>query len=382
MIKSLLSSLAVVFLSASLCFAGQKVSVEAEGSGTTRLEALRAAWMEAVRNAVGMSMAGTTQLSDDKIDEVIATYSRGQVNAYEVLSESMDNGLWIIRIKAEIDKDDMQPQAKSSGSRTIDLTSSNEAAAALSAYEAKKDGAEMFIAAYKSVDWSSFIDYSLSIRTIDNKLWLVHRCKINFENYFNFSNELAKALEKIAVKTRSVPLDDYLSGEIRDLDDFYHSNHFHYDKEVLNRLSVQGGDFSLTDVVSPFHIDENLSEHFDIYIVTSPKELKIFKLENSDLRQILQSLKCFNIIFTVKTGDADSDSVIAPAKKNIQLLFYVFSDVIKVSPTFGMFLKPNSMYFNTLKELKLTSEQLNNIKTLNGQFTLEGIEYTNDLDWR
>ena len=52
-----------------LTFAAQKVPVEAEGAGATRLEALR--------SAVGMFMVGTTQLSDDTVNEVIATYSRG-----------------------------------------------------------------------------------------------------------------------------------------------------------------------------------------------------------------------------------------------------------------------------------------------------------------
>ena len=380
MMRKLLSALAMIFLSACLSFAAEKVPVEAEGSGATRMEALRAAWMEAVRSAVGMSMAGTTRLSDDTVDEAIATYSRGHVDAYEVLSESMDNGIWTIRIRAEIDKDDMQPLAKGSGSGTIDLARSGEAAAALSAYEAQKDGVEMFISAYESADWASLIDYSLSIRTIDKRLWLVHRCKINFENYFNFANELAKALEKIAVKTRTVPLDGYLAGEIRDLDDFYRSNYFHYDEDVLNRLSAQGGDVSLTEVVSPFHVDDNLSEHFDVYVATSPGEVKAFKLENSDLRRILRCMKCFDIVFTVKTVDADQDPVAVPVKNNIHLLFYVFNDVIHVTPTFGMLLKPNSMYFNTLQELKLTSEQLDNISTLNGTFALEGLEYTNDLD--
>ena len=52
-----------------LTFAARKVAVEAEGAGATRLDALR--------SAAGMFMVGTTQLSDDTVNEVIATYSRG-----------------------------------------------------------------------------------------------------------------------------------------------------------------------------------------------------------------------------------------------------------------------------------------------------------------
>ena len=97
---------------------------------------------DAVLPALGEFVSDTsrsTTLSDDKIDEMIATFSRGHVNAYKVLSESMDNGRWTIRIKADIHDDILQTPSASSGSRSIDLSSS-EAAAALSAYDAKKDG--------------------------------------------------------------------------------------------------------------------------------------------------------------------------------------------------------------------------------------------------
>ena len=381
MIKKALLALLVVMLTVGPAFAAEKITIEAEGSGTTKMEALKAAWMEAVRNAVGMSMTGSTQLTDDKIAETIATYSRGHVNSYQILSESQSNNLWTVRIRADIDRDELQGSAKTSTSQTIDLTQSNEAAAALSAYEAKKDGVEMFLSTVNATDWSSFIDYSLSIKTINNKLWLFHRCKINFENYFKFSNNLAKILEIIAVETRTVPIGDYLNNEIRDLNEFYNSNNITYDKEVLSKFSNHNEEYSLTEVVSPFHVNEE-NEIFDIYVVTSVNEMKIFKLEKSDLDKIIQCLKSFNIVFTVNAGGEGSNSVIANASKNIHLLFYEFGNIVRITPTFGMCLKPNSMYFNTLQELKLTNEQINNIKTLNGKFTLEQLRYTNDLDWK
>ncbi len=148
--------------------------MEAEGSGTTKTEALRAAWIEAVRNAAGMFMTGSTRIRDDDIEEAVSAFSRGHVESYEILSESSEGGVWTVRIRADIDNDEMKPLVKGSGSRTIDLTKSPEAAAAFSSLDARRNGAAMLISALNDLDWASCLDYSLSIKNIDNRLWIVH----------------------------------------------------------------------------------------------------------------------------------------------------------------------------------------------------------------
>lgn len=67
------------------------------------MDALKSAWMEAVRKAVGMFMVGTTEMINDALTEQLATYSRSQVNSYEVLSKKQNNGIWNVKIRANID---------------------------------------------------------------------------------------------------------------------------------------------------------------------------------------------------------------------------------------------------------------------------------------
>lgn len=61
------------------------IQVQAEGSGTSKLEATKNAWQEAVRQAVGVYMSSKTVVLDDDITESIAAYSRGQVDSYKVV---------------------------------------------------------------------------------------------------------------------------------------------------------------------------------------------------------------------------------------------------------------------------------------------------------
>jgi hypothetical protein len=369
MIKKIMLALAAVFMSVGLALAAGTVSVEAEGSGTTRMEALRAAWIEAVRSAVGMSMTGSTTLSDDKIDEMIATFSRGHVNAYKVLSESMDNGRWTIRIKADIHDDILQTPSASSGSRSIDLSSS-EAAAALSAYDAKKDGAELFVSTLKAVDWHSCMDYTLSIKTIDNKLWLVHRCKVNFDNYFKMANELAKILEKICLEKRTEELDGKMAEEMHEADELFASNLVVCRPDVLSSYFQYPGTHSLSEVLGFNHMAEWYSSPSpgDVRIITSPREARVYYLERSDAQKIQDAIRReIKVTFSVDAGGAEVESVTVP----LDAFFCHVFHTVGITPTLGMELKPPIMYFNTFQPLKLSREQLDRVTKLSGGFTID-----------
>lgn len=66
--------LAVALAFTPTVFAAEQIEVEAEGSGTTKMAALQAAWQEAVRKGVGLFMTSKTQVIDDSLTEQIATY--------------------------------------------------------------------------------------------------------------------------------------------------------------------------------------------------------------------------------------------------------------------------------------------------------------------
>ena len=96
-----------------------RIVVEAEGIGPTKLEALQSAWMEAVRKGVGMFMTAKTEIVNDDITEKIVTHSRGQVNSYEVISETNGVDGWVVKIKANIDKDILEETAQAVQSKSV-----------------------------------------------------------------------------------------------------------------------------------------------------------------------------------------------------------------------------------------------------------------------
>jgi hypothetical protein len=70
------------------------ITVEAEGSGETKAEALNNAWSEAVRKAVGIYLNSRSTAINDELLEQIVSYSRGCVDAYKVLKEEEDDDEW------------------------------------------------------------------------------------------------------------------------------------------------------------------------------------------------------------------------------------------------------------------------------------------------
>ncbi len=114
-----------------LQFSPNNVFVEAEGAGATKIEALKTAWTEAVNNAVKLYFPQSTLLSDNKNIEEIASFSSGQKNSYQILSEKLSNNRWHIRINARIDKDVIREMAGSTTSKTKDPAKSDDSASTI-----------------------------------------------------------------------------------------------------------------------------------------------------------------------------------------------------------------------------------------------------------
>lgn len=115
---------AVFFCNASAATA-EKIIVEAFGSGVTKIEALQNAWAVATREAVGLYMNARNELKSDSLDahytEQVASYSRGQVDYFTILSEKRENGLWNIKIKANVDRDVLQETVAEATGRTVHI---------------------------------------------------------------------------------------------------------------------------------------------------------------------------------------------------------------------------------------------------------------------
>lgn len=121
------------FLS-GLAFAAEteKITVEAEGVGETKMAALKDAWTNAVRQAVGAYLASAQSVKsdglDDKYTEDIAAYSRGQINSFETISENQENGLWHIKIRANVVKDILLETVKEATNKSVKIEGANLAA--------------------------------------------------------------------------------------------------------------------------------------------------------------------------------------------------------------------------------------------------------------
>lgn len=181
-----------------------QVNVTAEGTGATKISALQDAWMNAVRNAVGMYMQGKSEVVDDKVTEQIVSLSRGQVNSFSILSEKKDqSGNYILTITATIDKDIMQEAVvagRQSGTATVD----HNAIASLATEQNKIQSHEEMVAELnKMIDFTDCLDYSFETRTEKDKngktaIFGVHKLKMNLDKYMNRITEIEKMAEKVA----------------------------------------------------------------------------------------------------------------------------------------------------------------------------------------
>ena len=82
--------------------------IEAEGSGETSEEALKDAFRGAVRSAVGAFVDEDTQVENDEvITDQVLTHSRGCIESYEKLSETSEDGVTHVTIRAVVKPDEV-----------------------------------------------------------------------------------------------------------------------------------------------------------------------------------------------------------------------------------------------------------------------------------
>jgi hypothetical protein len=134
---------------------GKYVSVRAEGTGATKIDALNAAWIEAVRSAIGMYLSASTEVLNDDVFEKVVAYSRGRLNSYRELSSFKGgDGVWHVTIVAEIERDVLEETAASAATATVAVDDQLRASAATEA-DRRKSARELiseFNDSYKPED--------------------------------------------------------------------------------------------------------------------------------------------------------------------------------------------------------------------------------------
>lgn len=144
----------------------KQVTVEAEGTGATKMEALQSAWMEAVRQGVGMFMASKTELVNDKLTEQIVTHSRGQVNAYQIVEERKEADGWHLKIKARIDKDILQETAEAATSQKVAFDGKDLAAQKVTQQEKQKSAEQIWKEIEPLLDFRKCLKYKFSVEKV------------------------------------------------------------------------------------------------------------------------------------------------------------------------------------------------------------------------
>lgn len=216
--------LAIVFVAVmnggAICFAAdsEKITVEAEGSGETKIVALKEAWTDAVRKAVGMYMTSKSEVKTealaDNYTEEIAAYSRGQVNSFQILSENQANGLWTVKIRANVDKDVMQETVANATSVKVKVDGGNLAAQTQSAADKKKDALEV-IKSSGLMDFGKCLIYEPSVTAVDFEgtkyVFFRHLLKMDLVKFKKQSDELEKLVAQMAISVRDAKMNSQVS---------------------------------------------------------------------------------------------------------------------------------------------------------------------------
>lgn len=208
--------LAILFFGFSSIVQSNTVSIEAEGSGATKTEALKDAWTNAVRQAVGMYTAARSEVLNDEFTEQIAAYSRGQINSFETLKESHADGIWTVTIRANIDRDVMQETVAASQKKTLSIDGNKFAARQATNENKKKDASEL-LRISDLADFSKCLLYNAEVKTAnkDGKdfIYVQHVLKYDLNKFKKQSDELEKLIATLAKSKTSVLLNNYDSKE-------------------------------------------------------------------------------------------------------------------------------------------------------------------------
>jgi hypothetical protein len=178
------------------------IAVEAEGRGETKLQALKAAWAEAVRLGIDIYLISKPTVVDDDLQEEIILHSRGQANSYEELAAARQADGWHVRIRAKIERDILQDAADLIlNKRETVAVDPNSAAEYKISAEDKKLAALALVNAFPlHVKLEDFLDYDFSTEQEQGELKIIHQVKLNMKRYTGFKDSVFKLVDKIAIK--------------------------------------------------------------------------------------------------------------------------------------------------------------------------------------
>jgi len=199
-------------------------TVLAEGVGTSRHDALKDAFRNAVRQVVGAVLDSETLIRDDKIiDDKILTNSDGIIGSgYEQLDEKNENGLVRVKIKASVQRGIVVARLKAANVTVREIDGKALFAEAATKLEAQGSAIEMLsqaFAVYPSGVLAADVKGKPTVnRGANGKVALTYELTVkgDYEKYDQWQKKVVPLLAQVAsakgekfLVSKAVEKDDY-----------------------------------------------------------------------------------------------------------------------------------------------------------------------------
>ena len=191
------------------------ITVIAEGKNTDRKLALEAAYVDAVRLAVGAIISSKTELNNDELSEKIITHSRGVIEGFDILGENQEGRLTRIYIRAKVHKEILQDETKryieaqtvKADTGGVVKAQQNENAREVTTQAKQKSGAELLREVLESYKPEDFFTAKLNPKILYDKK--TKKPYVQITEKFNqslfwdeFLPKLRNALDGVAAKKK------------------------------------------------------------------------------------------------------------------------------------------------------------------------------------
>ena len=185
--------------------------VIATGQGTTEDEAKRAAFHNAVEQAVGVYVDATTIANNEKlIEDSVLTYSNAYIKSFTVVRSSTANGVQTVKIKAMVKVQRLAEKLQSQGIKTVAVDGQSLVAEIVTTKRRDEDGATLLKKAMGDFPLQ-FVEFVPSGEVTPNKkggLDTTIHCGIKLDAYRKYVDDLDKVLKLLAKQhgSENVPL--------------------------------------------------------------------------------------------------------------------------------------------------------------------------------
>lgn len=190
-------------------------TVEAEGTGRSAKSALKDAFRNAVSKVVGTLVDAETRVKNDEVisDEVLE-YSGGFVSKYDKISEKEDDGLFRVKIKAQIERRQVIAKLKSANVTVRAVEGKDLASQVLTQQEARKNATALLEKELAKLPKLLQAEVVGKPKYDENTASLVVdiAARVDSAKYGEFVKSATALLDKVSLSHDSV----FVNGEVND----------------------------------------------------------------------------------------------------------------------------------------------------------------------